>query len=87
MSEEYSRLVGNIALREIINSLKSGEKTVNAIAEDLKKVSPSGITPLAIELYLWLLQQKGYVQAKGSGPNATYTITDKWKELESKAAK
>jgi len=87
MSEEYSRLMGNVALKEIINSLKSGEKTISAIAEDLKKVSPSGIQPLVVELYLWLLQQRGYVQVKGSGPNAIYSLTDKWKELENQASK
>jgi len=87
MSEEYSRIMGNVALAEIINSLKAGEKNVSDIVEDLKKTSPTGIPQLVVELYLWSLQQSGYVQAKGSGPTATYTLTDKWRELEGKASK
>lgn len=82
MSEEYSRLTGNITIREIVNSLKSGEKSVEQIVNDLSRVSPTGVQPLVIELYLWLLAQKGYVAIKGSGSAAMYSLTEKWKSLE-----
>jgi len=81
VSEEVSRLLGNVAVKEIINCLKSGEKTVSDIVDHLNKVSPTGVQPSTVELYLWLLTQKGYVEAKGSGPTALYSLTDKGKAL------
>ncbi|MDH5815256.1 MAG: hypothetical protein QE164_00425 [Candidatus Nezhaarchaeota archaeon] len=83
MSEEYSRLIGNITIREIINSLKSGEKRLEEIVNDLNKISPTGVQPLVVELYLWLLSQRGYVTVKGSGSTAIYSLTEKWRSLKS----
>jgi DNA-binding HxlR family transcriptional regulator len=82
VSEEASRLLGNVTVKEIINCLKSGEKTVNDVVDHLNKISPTGLQPLAVELYLWLLAQKGYVEVKGSGPTAVYSLTDKGKMLQ-----
>jgi len=82
VSEEVSRLLGNMAIKEIVNCLKSGEKTVKDIVDYLNSVSPTGLQPLAVELYLWLLAQKGYVEAKGSGPTALYSLTEKGKALQ-----
>lgn len=82
MSEEASRLLGNVTVKEIINCLKSGEKTVNDVVDHLNKISPTGLQPLAVELYLWLLAQKGYVEVKGSGSTAVYSLTDKGKMLQ-----
>lgn len=81
MSEEASRLLGNVTVREIINCLKSGGKTVKDVVDHLNSISPTGLQPLAVELYLWLLAQKGYVEVKGSGPTAVYSLTDKGKAL------
>ncbi len=81
MSEEVSRLLGNVAIREIIDCLKSGEKTVKDVVDCLNRISPTGLQPLAVELYLWLLAQRGYVEAKGSGPTALYSLTEKGKAL------
>jgi predicted transcriptional regulator len=81
MSEETLRLLGNVAIKEIIDCLRSGEKSVNGIVDHLNKISPTGVQPLAVELYLWLLAQKGYVEAKGSGSTTVYSLTDKGKAL------
>jgi len=82
LSEEVSRLLGNVAVKEIIHCLKSGEKNIKDVVDCLNKVSPTGLQPLAVELYLWLLAQKGYVEVKGSGPTAAYSLTDKGKALQ-----
>ena len=82
VTEEVSRLLGNVVVSEIIKCLKSGEKSAKDIVDYLNKITPTGIQPLAVELYLWLLTRKGYVEAKGSGSTATYSLTDKGKALQ-----
>jgi len=82
VSEEALRLLGNVAVKEIVNCLKSGEKTVKDVVDCLNKISPTGVQPLAVELYLWLLAQKGYVEAKRSGPTASYSLTERGRALQ-----
>lgn len=85
VSEVYARVMMNDVQKGIIESLKGGEKTTSKLAEELSKISPGGISPLVVYLHAWYLEQKGLVESKGEGIERTYKLTDKWRELESKA--
>lgn len=85
MSDVYTRIMMNDVQRLIVESLKNGEKKTSQIAEELSKISPAGVSPLVVYLHAWLLEQKGLVESRGEGIERTYRLTDKWKELESKA--
>lgn len=87
MSTLHFRIMANNVQREIINSLKKGRMTTSQLAKEVGKISPYGIDKLTIYLHAWLLEQKGILRSEGEGMERTYTLTDKWKEIEAEATK
>jgi predicted transcriptional regulator len=80
----YQRIVGCIPTQRIVESLKSGEKSLKDLTEELNKLSPEGLNSLVTELYVIQLKAEGIIEETKKGGDIYFRLTDKWKNIEAK---
>ena len=80
----FERDVRCVPTKIIMEKLKEGEKTLSELEAALNEALEDPLDPVVAKLYVDQLEAEGFIEKKGGNGNPSYTVTQKWKDLEAK---